>query len=111
MMKTKGVAFVLGVMSLGVAGLAQAETMSAAGGTAIYPVLSKWAETYKQKTGIMVIPFISAIMRDVFLVVPALLKESAYGLGATTWEVARHVVLPYTRTAISRAIRELTKVP
>ncbi|ACH83391.1 MULTISPECIES: phosphate ABC transporter substrate-binding protein PstS [Acidithiobacillus] len=53
-MKIKGVAFVLGVMSLGVAGLAQAETISAAGGTAIYPVLSKWAETYKQKTGIMV---------------------------------------------------------
>ncbi|MBU2824352.1 phosphate ABC transporter substrate-binding protein PstS, partial [Acidithiobacillus ferrooxidans] len=45
-MKIKGVAFVLGVMSLGVAGLAQAETISAAGGTAIYPVLSKWAETY-----------------------------------------------------------------
>ncbi|MFA7524925.1 MAG: phosphate ABC transporter substrate-binding protein PstS [Acidithiobacillus sp.] len=53
-MKTKGVAFVLGVMSLGVAGLAQAETISAAGGTAIYPVLSKWAETYQQKTGTMV---------------------------------------------------------
>lgn len=49
---------------------------------------------------IMVIPFISAIMRDVFLVVPTMLKESAYGLGATTWEVARHVVLPYTRTAV-----------
>ncbi|WP_241792376.1 phosphate ABC transporter permease subunit PstC [Acidithiobacillus thiooxidans] len=50
--------------------------------------------------GIMVIPFISAIMRDVFLQVPAMLKESAYGVGATTWEVTRSVVLPYTRTAV-----------
>jgi len=46
---------------------------------------------------IMVIPFISAVMRDVFEVVPPMLKESAYGLGATTWEVVRHVVLPYTK--------------
>jgi len=47
---------------------------------------------------IMVIPFISSVMRDVFEVVPPMLKESAYGLGATTWEVVRHVVLPYTKT-------------
>jgi phosphate transport system permease protein len=46
---------------------------------------------------IMVIPFISAVMRDVFEVVPSVLKESAYGLGATTWEVVRNVVLPYAR--------------
>jgi len=46
---------------------------------------------------IMVIPFITAVMRDVFSAVPTELRESAYGLGATTWEVVRHVVLPYTR--------------
>ena len=49
---------------------------------------------------IMIIPFISSIMREVFLLTPPLLKESAYGLGATTWEVVRSVVLPYTRTAV-----------
>lgn len=49
---------------------------------------------------IMIIPFISSIMREVFLVTPPLLKESAYGLGATTWEVVRNVVLPHTRTAV-----------
>jgi phosphate transport system permease protein len=49
---------------------------------------------------IMVIPFISAVMRDVFEVVPAVLKESAYGLGSTTWEVVWHVVLPYTRVGV-----------
>ncbi len=49
---------------------------------------------------IMVIPFISAVMRDVFLTVPTRLKESAYALGSTTWEVAWDVVLPYTRTAV-----------
>ncbi|WP_312262304.1 phosphate ABC transporter permease subunit PstC [Candidatus Igneacidithiobacillus taiwanensis] len=50
--------------------------------------------------GIMVIPFISAIMCDVFSVVPNILRESAYGLGATTWEVVWNVVLPYTRAAV-----------
>ncbi len=54
--------------------------------------------------GIMVIPFIAAIMRDVFLVTPAALKESAYALGSTTWEVVRHVILPYTRTAVTGGI-------
>ncbi|HEY2395187.1 MAG TPA: phosphate ABC transporter permease subunit PstC [Rudaea sp.] len=49
---------------------------------------------------IMVIPFITAVMRDVFLTVPARLKESAYALGSTTWEVAWDIVLPYTRTAV-----------
>jgi phosphate transport system permease protein len=49
---------------------------------------------------IMVIPFISAVMRDVFEVVPAVLKESAYGLGATTWEVVWNVVLPYTKVGV-----------
>jgi len=50
--------------------------------------------------GIMVIPFITAVMRDVFLVVPQALKESAYALGSTKWEVVKDVVIPYTRTAV-----------
>jgi phosphate transport system permease protein len=49
---------------------------------------------------IMVIPFISAVMRDVFETVPDVLKESGYGLGATTWEVIWQVVVPYTRTGM-----------
>jgi len=49
---------------------------------------------------IMVIPFISSVMRDVFEIVPPMLKESAYGLGATTWEVVRNVVLPYTKVGV-----------
>jgi phosphate transport system permease protein len=49
---------------------------------------------------IMVIPFIAAVMRDVFDVTPPMLKESAYGLGATTWEVVYKVVLPYTKTGV-----------
>ena len=53
---------------------------------------------------IMVIPFIASVMRDVFETTPALLKESAYGLGATTWEVVSKVVLPYTKTGVVGAI-------
>jgi phosphate transport system permease protein len=49
---------------------------------------------------IMIIPFIAAVMRDVFQVTPALLKESAYALGATTWEVTWRVVLPYTKAGV-----------
>ena len=49
---------------------------------------------------IMVIPFISSVMRDVFLTVPSRLKESAYALGATKWEVSWDIVLPYTRSAV-----------
>ena len=49
---------------------------------------------------IMVLPFITSISRDVFETVPAVLKESAYGLGCTTWEVFRNVVLPYTRVGV-----------
>lgn len=49
---------------------------------------------------IMIIPFIASVMRDVFEVTPALLKESAYGLGSTTWEVVWKVVLPYTKTGV-----------
>jgi phosphate transport system permease protein len=49
---------------------------------------------------IMVLPFISSIMRDVFETVPAILKESAYAVGATRGEVVRHIVLPYTRIGV-----------
>lgn len=49
---------------------------------------------------IMIIPFIASVMRDVFEVTPSMLKESAYGLGATTWEVVFKVVLPYTKTGV-----------
>ncbi len=49
---------------------------------------------------IMIIPFIASVMRDVFEVVPTVLKESAYGLGCTKWEVVRKVVLPYTRNGV-----------
>lgn len=49
---------------------------------------------------IMVIPYISSVMREVFLTVPTRLKESAYALGSTTWEVVWDVVLPYTRSAV-----------
>ncbi|MDE2263559.1 MAG: phosphate ABC transporter permease subunit PstC [Gammaproteobacteria bacterium] len=49
---------------------------------------------------IMIVPFISAVMRDVFETVPDVLKESGYGLGATTWEVIWRVVVPYSRTGM-----------
>jgi len=49
---------------------------------------------------IMVLPFITSISRDVFDAVPPVLKEAAYGLGCTTWEVVRNVVLPYTRVGV-----------
>ena len=49
---------------------------------------------------IMVLPFVTAISRDVFDTVPAVLKESAYGLGCTTWEVVRNIVIPYTRVGV-----------
>jgi phosphate transport system permease protein len=48
----------------------------------------------------MVLPFIAAVMRDVFEVTPPILRESAYGLGCTTWEVVRKVVLPYTQKGV-----------
>ncbi len=49
---------------------------------------------------IMIIPFIASVMRDVFEVTPPMLKESAYGLGATTWEVVTSIVLPYTKAGV-----------
>lgn len=48
----------------------------------------------------MILPFIAAVMRDVFEIVPPILRESAYGIGCTTWEVVRHVVLPYTQKGV-----------
>jgi phosphate transport system permease protein len=49
---------------------------------------------------IMVLPFITSISRDVFAAVPSVLKEAAYGVGCTTWEVARYIVLPYARVGV-----------
>jgi phosphate transport system permease protein len=49
---------------------------------------------------IMVLPFVTSISRDVFEAVPPVLKEAAYGLGCSTWEVMRYVVLPYTRVGV-----------
>jgi phosphate transport system permease protein len=48
----------------------------------------------------MILPFIASVMRDVFEIVPPVLKESAYGIGCTTWEVVKNVVLPYTKTGV-----------
>jgi len=53
---------------------------------------------------IMIIPFIASVMRDVFETTPPMLKESAYGLGSTTWEVVFKIVLPYTKTGVVGAI-------
>lgn len=53
---------------------------------------------------LMIIPFIASVMRDVFETVPAVLKESAYGIGCTRWEVIRNIVLPYTRVGTIGAI-------
>ncbi len=49
---------------------------------------------------IMVLPFVTSISRDVFDTVPPMLKESAYGIGCTTWEVVRNIVIPYTRVGV-----------
>ncbi len=49
---------------------------------------------------VMIIPFIAATMRDVFLTVPVIFKESAFGLGCTSWEVMRRIVLPYTSASV-----------
>jgi len=48
----------------------------------------------------MILPFIASVMRDVFEIVPSVLKESAYGLGCTTWEVVTRIVLPYTKAGV-----------
>lgn len=61
------------------------------------PVLGVGVLTAGVVLAIMIVPFITSVLRDVFKLVPPLLKESAYGLGGTTWEVVRHVVIPYTR--------------
>jgi phosphate transport system permease protein len=49
---------------------------------------------------VMIIPFVASVMRDVFEIVPPVLKESAYGIGATTWEVVWNIVLPYTKVGV-----------
>jgi phosphate transport system permease protein len=49
---------------------------------------------------VMILPFIASVMRDVFQVVPPVLKESAYGIGCTTWEVVTKIVLPYTQSGV-----------
>jgi phosphate transport system permease protein len=54
--------------------------------------------------GVMIVPFIAAVARDVFSAVPAALRESAVALGATRWEILRRVTLPYTRSAVIGAI-------
>jgi phosphate transport system permease protein len=53
---------------------------------------------------IMVLPFITSITREVFTTVPSMLKEAAYGIGCTRWEVMRRVVLPYTRVSVTGAV-------
>src|SRR4051812_42797555 len=53
---------------------------------------------------VMVIPFIASVMRDVFEITPTMLKESAYGLGCTTWEVVWNVVLPYTKVGVTGGV-------
>ncbi|MBI1218066.1 MAG: phosphate ABC transporter permease subunit PstC [Rhodobacteraceae bacterium] len=49
---------------------------------------------------IMILPFITSVTRDVFNTVPVMLRESAYGMGMTTWEVVRHIIIPYTRLGL-----------
>ena len=65
-----------------------------------YPASGACILTASIILAIMILPFIAATMRDVFLTVPPVFKESAYGLGCTTWEVMRSIVLPYTRSAV-----------
>jgi len=48
----------------------------------------------------MILPFVASLARDIFLTVPDMLRESAYGMGMTRWEVNRHIVIPYARTAL-----------
>ena len=49
---------------------------------------------------VMILPFVTSVTRDVFQTVPVMLRESAYGMGMTTWEVMRHIVIPYTRRGL-----------
>ena len=64
------------------------------------PPLGVGVFTAGRVLALMVVPFIASVMRDVFETVPPVLKESAYGIGCTTWEVMRRVVLPYTRVGV-----------
>ena len=58
----------------------------------------------------MILPFIASVMRDVFEVVPPVLKESAYGIGCTTWEVVNKIVLPYTKTGVIGGIMLVMRI-
>ena len=64
------------------------------------PIFGQTLLTASLILAIMVLPFITAISRDVFSTVPPVLKEAAFGIGCTTWEVARNVVVPYTRVGV-----------
>ncbi|MCD6672578.1 MAG: phosphate ABC transporter permease subunit PstC [Burkholderiaceae bacterium] len=80
----------------------QVQPLLAASGLPIFagPPLGIGVFTAGVVLALMVVPFVASVMRDVFQTVPPVLKESAYGLGCTTWEVVRHVVLPYTRIGV-----------
>ncbi len=64
------------------------------------PARGKGVFTAALILAVMIIPFIAATMRDVFMTVPPVYKESAYGVGCTTWEVMRSIVIPYTRVSV-----------
>ncbi len=64
------------------------------------PALRHWHVHCRLILAIMVLPFVTSISRDVFDAVPPVLKEAAYGVGCTTWEVFRYVVLPFTRVGV-----------
>ena len=64
------------------------------------PARGKGVFTAALILAVMIIPFIAATMRDVFMTVPPVYKESAYGVGCTTWEVMRFIVIPYTRVSV-----------
>lgn len=65
-----------------------------------YPFFGAGVLTAGLVLAVMIIPFISSVMREVFQTVPTRLKESAYALGSSTWEVVWDIVVPYTRTAV-----------
>lgn len=75
-------------------------TLPVIGGLFVGPPIGIGVLTAGIILSIMVIPFIASVMRDVFEIVPAVLKESAYGVGCTTWEVVWNIVLPYTKAGV-----------
>src|SRR5258708_767215 len=79
----------------------EADTLCALPFTKVTAMVSPSARPSPSMTPpIMALPFITAISRDVFDAVPPVLKEATYGLGCTTWEVFKHVILPYTRVGV-----------